>query len=108
MSPYEAQVWIDLGEFWQRKADRRRLPPRAEQAKDAAAAKIKGAAAATGKSIADRTPQAVKDAGGLVLDRALEPASQAVLGLLDWVTETVQRFSDPADVYKHHRAQGRQ
>lgn len=107
MSPYEAHAWTELAEFWQRKADRRRLPPRAEQAKDAAAAKIKDAAAATGKTIANRTPQAVKNAGGLVIDRALEPASQAVLGLLDWVTETVQRLNDPADVYKHHRSQGR-
>lgn len=108
MSPYEAQAWTDLGEFWRRKADRRLLPPRAEQAKNAAATKIKGAASATGKSIANLTPQPVKDASGLVVDRALDPALQAVLGLLDWVTETVQRFSDPADVYKHHQGQGRQ
>ena len=108
MSSYEAQAWIDLGEFWQRKADRRRLPPRAEQAKDAAAAKIRSAASTTGKSLAKLTPQPVKDAGGLVVDRALDPALQAALGLLEWVTETVQRFSDPADVYKHHQAQGRQ
>jgi hypothetical protein len=91
-----------------RKAGRRRLPPRAEHAKDAAAAKIRGAASATGKSIANLTPQPVKDAGGLVVDRALDPALQAALGLLEWVTETVQRFSDPADIYKHDWAQGRQ
>lgn len=107
MSPYEAQAWGDLGEFWQRKADRRRLPAKAVQAKDAASGKIKGAASATGAFVSVVTPQPVKDAGGIVVDWALEPTIQATLGLIEWVTETVQEFSDPADVYTYHRDQGR-
>ncbi len=107
MSPYEAAAWGDLGEFWQRKADRRSLPPKVNQVKDAATAKIKGAASATGGFISSVTPQPVKDAGGIVVDWALEPTVQATLGLIEWVTETVQEFSDPADVYAHHRDQGR-
>lgn len=107
MSPYEAQAWADLGEFWQRKADRRSLPPRVEKAKDTATAKVKDVASATGGFLVDVTPQPLKDAGEIVLDRALEPTLQAVLGLLEWVTETVQRFSDPKGVYEYHLGQGR-
>jgi hypothetical protein len=107
MSPYEAQKWAELGDFWQRRADRRSLPPRAQTAKDATAAKIKETASATGGFINSVTPQPVKDAGGLVIDRALEPTVQAVLGLLEWVTETVQEFSRPEAIYDHHRKQGR-
>lgn len=107
MSPYEAQVWADLGEFWQRKAERRSLPPKANHAKDVATAKVKGAASATGGFISGATPQAVKTAGGMVVDLALEPTVQATLGLIEWVTDTVQEFSDPADVYAFHRDGGR-
>jgi len=107
MSPYEVHAWTDLGEFWRRKADRRSLPPRAKQAKDAAATKFKEAASATGGFIVDVTPQPIKDTGGIVLDRALEPTLRAMLGLLEWVTETVQKFSDPAGIYAYHRHQGR-
>jgi len=70
MSPYEAQAWANLGDFWQRKADRRSLPPKANQAKDAATAKLKGAASATGGFISSVTPQPVKNAGGMVVDWA--------------------------------------
>jgi hypothetical protein len=107
MSPYEAQAWASLGEYWQHKADRRSLPPRAEKAREAATAKVREAASATGGFIVDVTPQPLKHAGGVVLDRALEPTLQAVVGLLEWVTETVQRISDPEGIYKYHLGQGR-
>lgn len=107
MSPYEAKAWTDLDEFWQRKASRRSLPPKAEQAKDAAVARIKGAASATRGYIGAVTPQPVKDVGGIVMDRALEPTVEAALGLIEWVTETVQEFSDPEAIYAYHRDQGR-
>lgn len=107
MSPYEAQAWSELSEYWQRKADRRGLPPAAARAKDAVAGKIKESASATGGFISDVTPQPVKDAGGFVLDRALEPTVEAALGLIEWVTETVQEFSDPEPILTYHRDQGR-
>ena len=107
MSPYEAKAWTELDEFWQRKASRRSLPPKAEQAKDAAVARIKEAATATRGYISAVTPQPVKDIGGIVIDRALEPTAEAALGLIEWVTETVQEFSDPEAIYAHHRDQGR-
>lgn len=107
MSSYETRAWAELEEFWQRKAERRSLPPKAQRAKDATAARIKESASATGGFIMGVTPQPVKDAGGLVIDRALEPTMQAVLGLLEWVTETVQEFSRPEAIYAYHRDQGR-
>lgn len=107
MSSYEQKAWSDLEDFWQRKAERRSLPPRVSEAKDAVAVKVKGAASATGGFISGVTPQSVKDAGGMVVDMALEPTVQATLGLLEWVTETVQEFSDPKGVYAHHRDHGR-
>lgn len=32
---------------------------------------------------------------------------QAIVGFIEWVTETVQEFSDPEGVYAYHRDQGR-
>jgi hypothetical protein len=107
MSPYEAQAWVDLGQFWQRKAERRSLPPKAKQAKNAATAKIKGAASTSGGLVRRVTPQSVKDAGGMIVDLALEPTVRATIGLLEWVTETVQEFSNPEGIYDYHRDQGR-
>jgi hypothetical protein len=107
MSPYEAQAWVDLDQFWQRKAERRSLPPKVKKAKDAATSKIKGAASASGGLVRDVTPQSVKEAGGKVIDLALEPTVRAAIGLIEWVTETVQEFSNPAGVYAYHCKQGR-
>lgn len=108
MSNYEANAWAELGEFWQRKTDRRRLPQKAIEAKDAAAGKAKEVASATAGFVKEITPQPIKDAGGIVVDWTLEPTIKATLGLIEWVTETVQEFSDPGDVYNYHCEQGRQ
>lgn len=107
MSAYEAQVWSDLQEFWKRKAERRELPPKAQGAIDSAGAKVKGAASATSGFVRDHTPKPVKDVGGFALDRSLEATVKATVGLMEWVTETVQEFSDPKAVFTFHREKGR-
>jgi hypothetical protein len=107
MSAYETQAWADLNEFWRRKSERRRaLPPTVSKALDTTSGKVKDAATTTGGFISGVTPQPVKDAGGIVLDRALEPTIRAVVGLLELVTETVRELTDADRVVDYHRARG--
>lgn len=106
MSAYETQAWDDLNKFWQRKSERRALPPNVSKAMEATSAKVKDAATTTGGFISGITPQPVKDAGGVVLDWTLEPTIRAVVGLLELVTETVQEFTDTEKVFDYHRAKG--
>lgn len=107
MSTYEAKAWGDLNDFWQRKAERRSLPPRVQEAVDATTSKVKGAASVTGGFISDVAPQPIKDAGGAVLDWTLEPTVRAVVGMLELVTDAVQEFTDADKVLDHHREAGR-
>lgn len=109
MSAYETQAWSDLSAFWHKKSDRRTLalPPRASGAKDAISSRVRRTASTAGTRVGKATPQVVKEAGGAVVDLALEPTMNAALGLLEWVTETVQEFSDPALVYNFHQERGR-
>ncbi|RIK12883.1 MAG: hypothetical protein DCC50_12970, partial [Acidobacteria bacterium] len=95
MSPYEEKAWADLQEYWRKKAEGRNLPPALRDAAGAAASKIGHTASSVRNVLGSKTPQAVKDVGGVVADIALEPTIRAVGGLLEWVTETVEEFSDP-------------
>ena len=96
-----------MNEFWQRKAERRSLPPKMSDAMANGRLKVSGAAGKAGKVIRDATPEAVKNAGGLAMDRALESTIRAALGILELTTETVQEFTDAEKVLDFHRAAGR-
>ncbi|MEI5671853.1 MULTISPECIES: EcsC family protein [unclassified Nocardioides] len=106
MSRYEAQAWVELNDYWTKKVERRGLPPKVSSAVGSTSATVKSVASATGGFVRDITPQPVKNAGGVVLDRTLEPTVRAVVGLLELVTETVQELSDAEKVLAHHRANG--
>lgn len=108
MSDYEAKAWDDLNTFWQRKSEKRTLPPKVSRAIDVTSTKVKRAATTTGDFIGDITPQPFKNAGGLALDWTLEPTAKAVVGLLEMVTETVQELTNAEKVFDHHRTNGHQ
>ncbi|WP_139720878.1 EcsC family protein [Serinicoccus chungangensis] len=107
MSSYEQQAWADLQEHWRKKAERRALPPAVRQATGAASHKIGDTASSARNFVSSKTPTALKNAGDAAVDLTLEPTVKAVVGLLDWVTETVQQFSEPESVLAFHRDKGR-
>jgi hypothetical protein len=106
MSAYEAKAWADLQKYWEKKSERRELPPKAKKALEKTSAKVKGAASATGDFVSGVTPQAVKDAGGVVIDWTLEPTVKAVVGLLELVTDWVQEANNVESVFEYHRSNG--
>jgi len=106
MSPYEAKAWADLQKYWEKTSGRRGLPPTARKALEKTSAKFKNAASATGDFVSDVTPQLVKDTGGFVMDRALEPSVKAVVGLLELVTVWVQEANNVESVLEYHRSNG--
>lgn len=107
MSPYEEKAWADLQEYWQKKAERRTLPPAVRNAANAAGNKVGDTASSARNFVSSKTPTVLKDAGGAAVDLTLEPTLKAVVGLLEWVTETIQEFSDPSNVLAFHQDKGR-
>jgi hypothetical protein len=106
MSAYEAKAWADLQKYWEKKSERRELPPKAKKALEKTSGKVKDAASATGDFVSGVTPQTVKDAGGIVLDWTLEPTVKAVVGLLELVTDWVQEANSVESVFEYHRSNG--
>lgn len=109
MSAYERKYWQRLENHWRKKAERKRLlPPRVRAAVESAGESTRAAASAGGRKVVDLTPNAVKDAGGVVIDGVLEPTVRAVVALVDLATDWVVELNDPETVLDFHRERGRE
>ncbi|MEU7605937.1 EcsC family protein [Streptomyces sp. NPDC040724] len=106
MSAYEAQVWDNLNEHWERRNNRRALPNWASTALGRTG-EVAGNAA---RRVADAVPEAVTEpirrAGGAVADKAMRPALGAAAALLELVNDWAMELNDPKNVEKLARKQG--
>ncbi|MFJ3723029.1 EcsC family protein [Streptomyces sp. NPDC090045] len=106
MSAYDAQVWDNLNEHWERRNNRRALPNWAS----AALGRTGEVAGNAARRVADAVPEAVTEpirrAGGAVADKAMRPALGAAAALLELVNDWAMELNDPKNVEKLARKQG--
>ena len=109
MSRYERKRWDELQQHWEKKARGRRsaLPPRARVALDTTAEATKSTALKTGRAVAERTPEKVRDLAGGAVDAALVPTVHNVVQLLELLNDWVVELTDPEAVMGYHRKKGR-
>lgn len=104
---YDARRWQELTEAWRKKADRRRREPgRARKALGRAGARTGEIASNVGDFASEKTPKKLKDAGGLVVDKAFVPTMTAVIGLLDLINDWAVELHDPEVVIRAYRKRG--
>lgn len=98
---------MELQSHWAKKAEGRRLPPRAQAALATGVRAAKQASSKAGHAIAERTPDRVKDVAGTAVDAALVPTLHAAVRLLELINDWVVELSDPEPVLRHYRDAGR-
>ncbi|MBY6438117.1 EcsC family protein [Rhodococcus kroppenstedtii] len=117
MSDYEQKRWAELQAHWEKKAKSRKqlLPPHARKALEAGTQRTKDTASRTGKAVAERTPERVKDAAGKAADvagkaagAALVPTLHNVVQLLELLNDWVVELTNPESVLRYHREKGRE
>lgn len=109
MSAYERKRWEELQAHWEKKAQGRKqlLPPRARAALDSTAKATKDTVLKAGRTVAERTPERVKEAADAAVDAALVPTVHHVVQLLELLNDWVVELTDPEAVLKYHREKGR-
>lgn len=102
MSQYEREQWAALTAHWDKRSRARELPHWMQGAGAGANATARRAAdlASSGAHKMTRVvPTQVREqaakAGGMVVDRALEPTIRAVLALMDFTNDLVREYQDP-------------
>lgn len=108
MPAYELRRWRELDAHWTKKAKRRQLmSPRASAAISAAGEKTREVALRAGSTIAEATPDSVKELGSRAADAALTPAVDGVVRMIDLVNDWAIELTDPEKVLDFHRRKGR-
>lgn len=100
MSAYEKRSWETLNKHWGHRANRRGLPNWASSAMDHTG----DAARSTGHFIAKVTPEPVADvvrsAGDAIAAKAVRPAIEGAVSMLDLVNDWALELNDPKGVEK--------
>lgn len=102
MSQYEREQWTALCAHWDKRSKTRELPQWVHEtgagvgatARRTAEIASSGAQKVTRVVPASVRRQVVK-AGGMVVDKALEPTARAVLALLEFTNDLVREYQDP-------------
>ncbi len=108
MSPYERRRWAELEDHWARMGEGRQLvPAQVRRAITSAGERVADAGGRAAKHLAASAPEPVRNAANSALDAALLPTANAVVHLLDLVTDWSVELTDPERVLAHHRDRGR-
>lgn len=106
MDAYDAEVWMGLNAYWEKKADPQALKNRA----GAALGRGGDAAGAIIKKVTGIVLEAVKkpicDASDVAAEKALAPAVESIVHLLDMANAWVLELNDPKSVEALARKQG--
>ncbi|MCC9146804.1 MULTISPECIES: EcsC family protein [unclassified Arthrobacter] len=106
MSAYDQQVWDSLNNHWERRSNRRGLPNWA----NTAISRTGEVAGNTGRRLAEAVPEKVMDplqrAGGAVADKAMRPAIESAIAMLELFNDWALELNDPKSVEKLARKRG--
>lgn len=106
MSAYDRQVWDSLNNHWERRSNRRGLPNWA----NTAISRTGEVAGNTGRRLAETVPEKVMDplqrAGGAVADKAMRPAIESAIAMLELFNDWALELNDPKSVEKLARKRG--
>ncbi|MCQ1988209.1 EcsC family protein [Arthrobacter sp. zg-Y844] len=106
MSAYDQQVWDSLNGHWERRSNRRGLPNWA----NSAISRTGEVAGTAGRRVADAVPDKVMEpiqrAGGAVADKAMRPAIESAIAMLELFNDWALELNDPKSVEKLARKRG--
>lgn len=106
MSAYEAHVWDTLNEHWQRRSNRRGLPNWASNALERTGEIAGNAVSHVGDAVPEAVMKPIRRAGDAVASRAVRPALEASLALLELVNDWALELNDPKSVEELSRKRG--
>ncbi|WP_051731578.1 EcsC family protein [Kitasatospora phosalacinea] len=106
MSEYEAKVWRDLAEHWERRSKRRSLPGWASRAAERTGAVTGGAVGRAVGAVPEAVKEPIRRAGDVIADKALRPVLGAAASLIELVNDWALELNDPENVEKLARKRG--
>ncbi len=113
MSDYDRKQWERLSAYWDKRANRRGIPNWMHETGTVLAHTAKDASHAVAERVPDglreaaaKATDAVTDAAGPLLDRAVEPAMRELVHLLELLDDWAMELNDPQAVVRIAKRKG--